>query len=300
MRIAVPAKTFVVGEYLVLKGGGALILSTAPFFELTVVPEGESRPEGAGTLASEAIHPESPAGRFLEEEGECFRDYQLGFVDPYQGMGGLGASSAQFLLLYAFRQHLSRKKIEPFHLLEEYRSFAWNGKGMAPSGADVLAQWCGGLCFFHPSSRTLRSFSWPFAQLSYALIHTRQKLATHRHLADLHEVVVSDLEPLVQATLASIEEADEESFIRSVAHYGRALTAKGLRTEETGRVLARVALAPSILAAKGCGALGADVVLVLFPECDQQRAIEWLHNSGCYVITHGNQLASGLQFISDL
>src|SRR3990167_4806167 len=86
LNFQIPAKTFLLGEYVALQGGPAMILTTTPCFEV-----------GVGDLEIQAIHPDSPAGL-------CWRDSgipgELFWYDPYEGIGGLGASSAAFLGAY--------------------------------------------------------------------------------------------------------------------------------------------------------------------------------------------------------
>ena len=53
MNIVIPAKTFLVGEYLALTGGPSIILTTTPCFEL----------RQCNNLGLHGVHPESPAGR---------------------------------------------------------------------------------------------------------------------------------------------------------------------------------------------------------------------------------------------
>ena len=55
VTLEIPSKTFLIGEYLALKGTSSLILSSGPGFQVAV---------GEGT--SDFV-PESPAGQFLQK-----------------------------------------------------------------------------------------------------------------------------------------------------------------------------------------------------------------------------------------
>jgi len=118
--LSVPGKTFLVGEYLALSGGPSLLVATEPRFVLrvkAVAPRGR------------AAHPfaaASPAGRYLSR---VIRDSEMfEFQDPHQGAGGLGASSAQFALLYAWQNNIDVPPTSDTlwsELLRDYRLSAW-------------------------------------------------------------------------------------------------------------------------------------------------------------------------------
>ena len=56
MNWCIPAKTFLLGEYVAIVGGAAIILTTTPGFEVRLVDTGDVT----------GIHPSSPAGLFWE------------------------------------------------------------------------------------------------------------------------------------------------------------------------------------------------------------------------------------------
>src|SRR5690606_39000184 len=102
-----PSKTFLLGDYLSLLGGPALLLNTEPRFQgllESIQPTVKSSAIADKIQAIEpypGIHPQSPAGKFLQRHASDFADCNLTFFDPHQGAGGFGASSAQFLMVYA-------------------------------------------------------------------------------------------------------------------------------------------------------------------------------------------------------
>lgn len=200
-QLSVPAKTFILGEYLVLRGGMAILLTSYPSFVLNV-----SAGKDAPSFLSEPINYESPAGNFINRHLNFYKNFSLEFFDPYKGIGGLGASSAQFALVYALKMHLKNGTDEElFHALEAYSHSAWNGEGFAPSGADIIAQLKGGLCLFHPEKQTINTMEWPFTSLDYCLIHTNNKITTHNHLKSLDKLDVSGLDNIVEEGLSSLE-----------------------------------------------------------------------------------------------
>ncbi len=100
MKWLIPAKTFLLGEYAALAGQSAVLLTTSPCFELSLSKE-------AGL---HGIHPDSPAGRWWKENAQS--EVGLQWHDPYQGCGGLGASSAQFLGAYLASMYLQKRDIQ--------------------------------------------------------------------------------------------------------------------------------------------------------------------------------------------
>src|SRR5262245_43666850 len=101
MKWCIPAKTFLLGEYAAVAGSSAIVLTTSPCFELSLV--------NSATIQN--IHSDSPAGRWWTSQR--MTEQGLIWYDPYQEKGGLGASSAQFLAVYLARCHLLHIEPDP-------------------------------------------------------------------------------------------------------------------------------------------------------------------------------------------
>jgi mevalonate kinase len=221
--------------------------------------------------------------RRRERQREAASPLRFDFSDPHRGKGGLGASSAQFALLYAALENWASfepAKADWKKLLEEYRACAWNGEGSAPSGADVVSQLCGGVTWYDGREFRTRSFEWKFPTLGFTLLRTGAKLATHEHLrqsgttsetkAALHESLRS---AVLQAT-NSFETSNESQLVASVDQAAKALAQAGLTAERTQSLLSELRSRDGlVVAAKGCGAMGADVMLVIH-ERNRSREIE--------------------------
>lgn len=287
LELTVPSKTFLLGEYVALKGGPVIILTSESRFTLVVNPSGEHTMKVAG------IHPASPAGKLLQRYPECYRDFDLTFIDPYQGLGGFGASSAQFILLFSLKAKLPA--IDEETLLAEYRQLAWQGEGMPPSGADLIAQLHGGICCFHQAEKNLQIFSWPFSDLAYCLIHTGNKLATHDHLKELKPFDETALSDIVFFGWESLQKADSHQFTDAIKNYARVLLELGLVALPTMTMLEHLNAHPDILAAKGCGALGADVILLIFTKKKHDSILAWLTEKKYHIIFSGQEVANGLE-----
>jgi mevalonate kinase len=192
----------------------------------------------------------------------------MGFdwYDPYHGRGGLGASSAQFLSLYRARQIMLNLPESAADLLEQYWCFAWSGKGFRPSGYDVLAQSSGRCVVIEGGGVPTKSVAWPFPTLGFLLLHTGQKLATHTHLQTLSDIsAMKALVSLAAQACVAFETYDSALFIEKVNAYHAHLLHLGLVAPYTEHCINALIEREDVLAAKGCGAMGADVLLILTP-----------------------------------
>ena len=271
--ISVPGKSFIAGEYLALKEGPCLLMASKPRFELIA----RSVVAGcAGELTG--IHLDSPAGSFVRANSEFFNQYDIQFRDPHEGRGGWGASTAQFLALYALKQWPESRELETLeplsisNLLEEYWKFAWNGQGYRPSGADLVAQYKGALTLFEKRAGQVASYHWNFAEIDFALIPTGQKLATHEHLRALSDFDSASLEGAVKLIQSSLQSFNVECFLAGIRANGQALAELSFVTPKTQELLSAYLKIPGVLAAKGCGAMGADVILVVYSKKMVQEA----------------------------
>jgi mevalonate kinase len=273
MKWLIPSKTFLLGEYAALAEASALILTTAPCFELTTTPQEQLS----------GIHPESPAGIWWQEQN-CSKN-GLSWYDPYSGRGGLGASSAQFLASYL--ASCAIKSIEPElnPMLSAYYNSSWTGKGLKPSGYDVIAQSQQGCVYINKQKKIVTSFNWPFHNLSFFLIHTGIKIATHHHLQDAKLPAHIDyLSSLVDEAKYAFEKLDAQKFITSINNYHKKLTELNLVAEHSLKLIQQFKDYPEILAIKGCGALGADVLLLLTSTSEALILADKLKREHCTIL----------------
>ena len=255
LKISTASKTFLVGEYLALAGGPSIVANTAPRFELFVSPLNN------GELEIEGINEDSPAGQFIQKNKSDFVGQSLKFIDPHSGRGGLGASSAQFALCYS----MSSLSKTAEALLESYLDCAWNGQGRAPSGSDVIAQMFGsGLTWVDKSSDKIKTTAWPFQNLHFALLRTGEKVATHLHLNELQLEDVDELKEPVERAWQGLIEKEESTFLKGLHDFSQGLSQKGWVAETTQSLMKRLSSLDEIVEMKGCGALGADILLVCY------------------------------------
>lgn len=289
--LSAPGKTFLVGEYLALSGGPALVLTTAPRFELRVF-----KSESTGEVVH-PFQPQSPAGRLLSRYTDKAKGYKIEFSDPHNGLGGLGASSAQFALSYFWlRGGLDNEFNDWETLLNEYRECAWGGEGTPPSGADLVAQVVGGVCWFDGLKQKAQQLSWNFERLGFTLVRTGTKLPTHEHLKEKRPVPVEALRAQVGIATRAFEDGNESLLVESVRATGTILAESGLCASKTREILSDLhTYSEWVLAAKGCGAMGADVILILHERAHADRAHEWAREKSFSICGTDQDIALGLR-----
>ena len=273
MKWSLPAKTFLLGEYAAVAEASALVLTTSPCFELSLIDH----------KGLSGIHPESPAGLWWQQQK--YSDFGLIWHDPYEGCGGLGASSAQFLGSYLAACHLLDKTPDMRDMLENYYKVSWSGKGLRPSGYDVIAQSQQGCVYINKHHKIVQSYAWPFDDLSFFLIHTGVKLATHHHLQDttLPESIDS-LSALVDEAKLSFELSNSTQFLATINQYHQKLVELNRVADHSLRLINTLKEYPEVRAIKGCGALGADIILLMTSRTDSLMLHKSLTAQGLTVL----------------
>jgi mevalonate kinase len=253
------SKTFLVGEYSVLFGGSAILLLTAPEFQLATE---KSTKSGESPAWLEEC---PPAYGFYAMHENVFRNFHLEFTDPFRGTGGFGASSAKFVLLYRMYLHLTGNEFHLDPFLAQYRSLS-EGKdtGPQPSGADCVAQLQGCHTFFDAGRRRLGKIDWNFPNVDFAIFKTGLKVATHQHLRHVPTLDISRLEECTANVRRGFFELDGDLLARNVQDFFNTLREMRLVLPATSDFVDKFLEVDGVLAAKGCGALSADAILVIF------------------------------------
>ena len=266
-NISFPGKTFLIGEYAVLENSSAILVNTKPRFYFFIT---------SGECVN-FFHPESPAGQWLNKYPQVGQSYHIESWDPYSGKGGLGLSSAQFNLVYLLWWILKGESPEKINLLkmwENYRSLEFSGQ--KPSGVDIISQWVGKLCLFAPNPFYTCSIQWPFSDLDFFLIRTGIKLNTWEHLNQMQKGThFSHLSDLAGKAFTYIKNSNKEAFVATLIEYANCLEQQNLVHQKTLFFLNELKKIKLIVAAKGCGALGAEVIAIFFHPKDKEtvRAI---------------------------
>lgn len=296
ISLTAPSKTFLVGEYIALSGGPTLVLNTEPRFKLTAQHSDTKNP-----CKQQGMRASSPAGKLLKLFQEEFTGFQLSFQDPHKGTGGFGASSAQFAMVYTLKQLANKQHnidLAVTPILNLYQQCSWLGQGLPPSGADVIAQINGEITFYHANQRCLEKLSWPFIDIDFCLIRTGQKIATHRHLSTLTTDAFHDkqLMNIALATHQALLNNHSTDFVHCIQGYGKRLEELNLVAEHSTQLLQQIIQHPHVLATKGCGALGADVILVLFELEHANSLLGWFKQLSLNVVVSSHkQLSPGIE-----
>jgi hypothetical protein len=213
----------------------------------------------------------SPAYCFYKK---CnFDELSIEFCDPHNKHGGFGASSAQFSLLYRLYLQSVGKEFD-FDIgsfLTEYKQLSGQNCGVVPSGADCVAQYFNYSIFFDSVAKTAEKADWNFPNLDYFIFPTGYKIATHTHLRELAAFDIEDLQKCTLGVRESFGNNDEEALVKNVRFFFDLLIKNNLVFDNSIRIVERLLKVRGIRAAKGCGASGADTVLVIFEKSEISR-----------------------------
>ncbi|MGE0527230.1 MAG: hypothetical protein AB7G93_14580 [Bdellovibrionales bacterium] len=285
--LSLPSKTFLAGEYAVLAGGPALVLNTRPRFELRVQ-------RGSGEIRG--LPPEAPAWKWIEARRPLLEKFSLDFHDPHGGQGGFGASGAQFILFHCLTTFLQRS-FERMLAGPDLRDI-WNDyqvlSGGRGSGADILALIAGRVAVVDVSAQEASTRDWPYPELGFSVIRTHRKVATHEHLETLERQSLSILVRPAQKCKEAFGSAPAEVFVSQLKNFAATLRELDLQTSSTLNLVDRLQGEDWCLLAKGCGALGADTVLVLYPIETHEQAQAYLRKQSLSVVAFHADINPGL------
>lgn len=264
LAFEIPSKTFVIGEYLAINGTASLVMATEPSFYIKMTQD-----------KLYGYHPESPAGRLKASMSPKSVGYS--FFDPHDGRGGFGRSTAEYLSVYLY-QWIAENGEGDFasSILSHLEDFVGEYQKLCeadykPSGSDLVAQVCGGLCWYDGMNYTAEKLAWPFPGYELFVFHTGKKLATHEHLADLKKLDLRSLIPILIAARTSMDQANLKVFCESLNYYYDCLNDLGLADSSVYKSVEGLRQNPEVLAAKGCGAMGVDTVLILGQKSDREK-----------------------------
>ncbi len=264
LTFSAPSKTFLAGEYAVLGQAPALILNTTPRFELIA---------RKGKTVSAGFPEESPAGLWLKARLPLLEGWSLEFKDPHGRQGGFGASSAQFIFVHCLTTYLQSSFSKITEVFD--KTALWNDHQVLThhrgSGADVLAQVQGQVAMVDVRNAYTRPLAWPYPELGFGIVRTHQKVRTHEHLAQIDKKAMSMLVRPAQACVESFGAATSEVFVGRLKAFATALKEFDLQAPASLNLMRSFEDQPWCLTSKGCGALGADTVLFLYPSEEKEK-----------------------------
>ncbi|MCM2322581.1 MAG: hypothetical protein NDJ90_04910 [Oligoflexia bacterium] len=285
---SVPGKIFILGEYAVLAGLPAVVAAVGPRFQAKVTASAPD-PFPAPARQPSWMHPRSPVAQLLDWASDLRAPrLEMEFEDPFGAAGGFGGSTAQFALAYRALAELEKWDASWQKAWKLYRELTrgTTKQGLPPSGADLVAQWEGGVVLFEgdeepaPTARNLwKLFDWQDVLVFSATGQQGRKVATHEHLATLGDAArLRQLGEALRAPLMkgiqAIRENHHVGLGSAMNEYAEALSSAGLEippAREDREALSRL---PGVLGVKGAGALQADALLVLLEPGSPHR--QWV------------------------
>ncbi len=270
-----------------LVGGPALILNTPPRFGFF------ARKEGSGDPVIKGIPEGSPAATWLNQRRPLLEGWAIDFHDPHERRGGFGASGAQFLFAHTFTTRLQGGEVSTENVFNDFQVCSQS----SGSGADILALLKGGVSLVNCAQLQTQSLDWAYSEVGFAVLRTGSKLPTHLHLASLDRERLKELIAPAESCAQSYGRQDVEQFVMSVREFSQLLRRMNLQSPRTLELLAEAEKHSWCLAAKGCGAWGADTILVLFDRAEAPRVQEWASGLALPLVAHS--LSGGLEVVHE-
>lgn len=286
MKINIPGKTFLVGEYSVLMGGSALGIATKPFFEIIYNSAISDR-----TIADPPLvfHPASAAGLYLKKYSKSIQPPFITIKDPYP-LGGFGRSTAEYFAVAI--PELLKKESTFYDIFAEYKSLH------SGSGADLAFQYFGKICLADPSLQFYQTFNWHFENLDFFILSTGLKISTHEHLSEIKNNKkldsLRDLPVLSNKITRVFSENREFEFLALMKEWCKLLNFHGLTHTHSLEMKAQLESFDSIKLAKPCGALGADVMIIFFAKTHQETVKNHLLQNKFHIQAHSSDLSAGV------
>ncbi len=307
---SVAGKVILLGEYAVLTGRPALVAAIPPRFQLNVSTSGDKdKDKNKNKNKDEEIaaeHPKSPLGRLKAwAKKEKWPGLSFSFLDPYQGTGGFGASTAQFALAYyayfdAMKSGISSDSLNWRSALALYRQLM-SDEHLVPSGADLVAQWEGGIVHFNPRASSCTDLS-SLLDGSSVLVFSAtrlqgRKVPTHEHLELLSKQgfpnpeskLLDSLAQITEQGVSAIREGSAEGLGQSLDAYAECLHEAELEVAGAYEDRKALRLLPGVLGVKGAGALQSDALIVVVENASLHRdkVIEKALERGLILVSNG-------------
>jgi hypothetical protein len=143
------------------------------------------------------------------------------------------------------------------------------------------------LTFFERLTGHVGVYGWTFSDIDFALIPTGRKLPTHEHLKTLQDFEMAGIEAALAKIRASLTSGHSQEFVAGIRDNAKALADLGFVAPYTQELCQEFLQKPGVLAAKGCGALGADVVMVVF---DKNHREQFKNHVTSKDVSHGLEI----------
>lgn len=258
------------------------------------------------TFHISGIKENSPTYNFFKKHFEIFKNFSIDFYDPYKSQeflqkisknfsyeGGFGSSSAAFALIY--KAYLEITKCE-FCLDKYYEDFLESSKAKdtiyKPSGADICSQYANNHIIFDGRRKTFENIKLNLKNFGIAIFKTGVKVNTHEHIIRLNSIDPSKLNffanKAIEAILELKNQENQNFLIKNLAdsinNFYNEAQKLGIVIESTKKWIDVLMTIDGVLAAKGCGALFADSIVLLFEINKRDIVFEKTKNLDLYLI----------------
>ncbi len=297
---SIPGKIFILGEYAVLAGLPALVAAVGPRFKA------QTRPAHGAEIEWPSGSPVSRYLKWAQAKGDP--EVLFDFLDPFEGAGGFGASTAQFALAYQLGCRENLAGIASWYDVWRLYRELMSSEAVLPSGADLVAQWEGGVVFFDPSRLTCenfgKSFDWSHLLVFSATHQPGRKVPTHEHLRQLssegfpqsRQKLVAELERLLRQGVQSVRENDSVGLGQVMTAYALELQQAGWEVKATTEDRLALSDHPCVLGVKGTGALQSDALIVLTQKgLDRGSLLDLAKKRGLRLVCEGLSFETGVR-----
>lgn len=264
-----PGKVFILGEYGILAGSRAVVATVSQKFQFA---------EGGNSF-----YAESPAGKWLSRFPKAPSLRCVDSTPAILSAGGFGASTAQFLAAYSLTsgEHDFASSAYLQKCWRDYREIT----GGKASGADLIAQAVGKPVLVQIKNVGIPSetIEWNTVDLQgipvfiFSVAHQEgRKVATHLHLDQENQSLkdtnwIQDLDLIVTSGVHAIQNKDFIKIGKCFTDFSQALRNKNIELDKTAEDLTKLMQVKGVLGAKGCGALQADAIAVVYDPSDARN-----------------------------
>lgn len=257
MTYHIPGKTFLIGEYSALVEGSVLGLATNPGFEVK-----QTHP----TDFQFPFSLNSPAGVLWKKTAQI----PFQFTDKISA-GGFGKSTAEYLSVLIPSLQNNETSTSPQGNFSEIRkNYVTDSEmsGARVSGLDLAIQCFGSVMHFETKVKKYSSSGWNFPTLDFILVGTGVKVKTHDHLQEINLKKISHFPNVSNPLIDLYFKNSPDDFVRGLNEWTKFLISENLVHQNSLELRRKLLNNSDVLSAKPCGAMGADVMLVL---CSSER-----------------------------
>lgn len=257
----IPSKTFLFGEYAVLANAPAIVIATPPFFEINF----------GNNPSFNAL---SPAAKMLRQPQKlCLKNTTS---------KGLGKSSAECIV--SWLQHAQKPEIN--QLLTEF----YAANKTPASGADIKCQWYG----YCTDTSANTSCSWPFPEIDIGIWATGEHVANHLAISEQTKIPEA-LINLANSCYQAWQTKNLQLLLTNLNAYQHCLIEQNLQIQSVQTMIQKIKENKHVLLAKGCGTMGADIILTLSNYSNRHIVQKSIAEIGLKQVFLGNYVVAGLK-----